>query len=821
MSETSPLHDGSPEPATPQGPSCHEAEASTTRLSLDTSEAEADTSLAAAGHSATETPLDSVSSPRAQDFFVSADAEQLVGREHEDAEYDLDWEDDGPSLPDLSLRMDMSQPMGAEHPLPKGRFADREISWMAFNQRVLEQSEDEDVPLLERAWFSAIFSSNLDEFFMVRVAGLQRRLAAGIARMSASGLEPMQVLDAIRTRTRELTARQAEHFHTVIVPALAEEGIHLRSWEELSADQQERMTTFFRRQLFPVLTPLAVDPSHPFPYISGLSINLAVLVRNPMTGKLHFARVKVPRSLPRVINVDTAGREGNAEHFIRRPEGATFITVEDLVKAHLDHLFPGVEIVEAHAFRVTRNSDVEVEEDDAENLLIAMEEELARRRFGAAVRLEVADTISKFILDFLIDKLEITPADVFMLPAPLDLTLCNTLHELEISHLKYPRYVPVTSAGLSTVESSRPADIFAAIRNGDVLLHHPYDSFATSVQSFITQAARDPQVLAIKQTLYRTSGDSPIVSALIEAARSGKQVVAIVEIKARFDEEANISWARKLERAGVHVVYGMVGLKTHCKLSFVVRQEGDGLHRYCHIGTGNYHPKTARGYEDIGLLTDDRDVAQDMTRLFNQLSGYAPRSTFHRLLVAPMSIRDGLIERIHGQITRAEEGKGAWIGIKVNAVVDEAIIDALYRASQAGVHVDVVVRGICAIRAGVPGLSENIKVRSILGRYLEHSRIFAFGPSGEEEVWIGSADLMHRNLDRRVEALVRIADPAHIARLAALIRRGVAPQTASWSLRKNGTWKRRIHAKDGTRLEDMQSLLMDEASARVVGRSSS
>lgn len=762
-----------------------------------------------------------VASPRAQDFFVSADAEELVGCEHEDAEYDLDWGEDELALPDLSLRMDMSQPMGAEHPLPKGRFADREISWMAFNQRVLEQSEDDELPLLERAWFSAIFSSNLDEFFMVRVAGLKRRLAAGIAKMSASGLEPTQVLDAIRTRTRELTARQAEHFHQVIIPGLAQEGIHLRSWEELSSDQQERMTTFFRRQLFPVLTPLAVDPSHPFPYISGLSINLAVLVRNPLTGKLHFARVKVPRSLPRVINVDTAGREGSAEHFIRRPEGATFITVEDLVKAHLEHLFPGVEIVEAHAFRVTRNSDVEVEEDDAENLLTAMEEELARRRFGAVVRLEVADTISKFILDFLMEKLEITSADVFMLPAPLDLTLCNTLHELEVSHLKYPRYVPVTSAGLATVESSRPADIFAAIRNGDVLLHHPYDSFATSVQSFITQAARDPQVLAIKQTLYRTSGDSPIVSALIEAARAGKQVVAIVEIKARFDEEANISWARKLERAGVHVVYGMVGLKTHCKLSLVVRQEGDGLHRYCHIGTGNYHPKTARGYEDLGLLTDDRDVAQDMTRLFNQLSGYAPRSTFHRLLVAPMSIRDGLIERINGQIVRAQNGQEAWIGIKVNAVVDEAVIDALYRASQAGVRVDVLVRGICAIRAGVPGLSENIKVRSVLGRYLEHSRIYAFGPEGEEEVWIGSADLMHRNLDRRVEALVRIAQPDHRARLASLIRRGVAPQTASWNLRKNGTWKRRIRAKDGSRLEDMQSVLMDEASARVVGRSTS
>ncbi|MDN6795552.1 MAG: polyphosphate kinase 1, partial [Propionibacterium sp.] len=554
------------------------------------------------------------------------------------------------------------------------------------------------------------------------------------------------------------------------------------------------------------------------PYISGLSLNLAVVVRNPVTRKLHFARVKVPQSLPRVINIDTAGRGGAPEDFVGAEGGATFITLEDVVRAHLEHLFPGVEIVEAHSFRVTRNEDLEVEEDDAENLLTAMEEELLRRRFGPVVRLEVEDTISRFVLDFLEEKLEISAADVIALPAPLDLTLCNDLHDLEITHLKYPKYVPVTAAGLAEVESARPTDIFAAIRSHDVLLHHPYDSFATSVQAFISQAARDPHVLAMKQTLYRTSWDSPIVSALIEAAQNGKQVVAIVEIKARFDEEANISWARKLERAGVHVVYGMVGLKTHCKLSLVVRQEAEGLRRYCHIGTGNYHPKTARGYEDLGLLTCNRDVAQDLTRLFNQLSGYAPRSTFHRLLVAPLSIRPGLIERINAQIARRRAGQEAWVGIKVNSVVDEAVIDALYRASQAGVKVDVLVRGICAIRAGVPGLSENIRVRSILGRYLEHSRIYSFGPQGEEEVWIGSADLMHRNLDRRVEALVRIEDPGQVTYLADLIRRGVAPSTSSWALRKNGTWRRRSHDKQGNPLEDIQTTLMEEASARVVGR---
>ncbi|WP_043535746.1 RNA degradosome polyphosphate kinase [Actinomyces polynesiensis] len=763
-------------------------------------------------------PAQGVEAARADEFFVPADDASLVGVEHEDAEYDDEPTTRGDTSTTLEVPLDTSTPLGEDEPLPKGRFAERELSWMAFDERVLEQSEDLDLPLLERAWFSAIFSSNLDEFYMVRVAGLKRRIAAGIAKASASGLEPRQVLEGIQTRTRELTARQARDFQEEILPALGAEGIHLRHWDALAPEQRERMTAYFRRQIFPVLTPLAVDPSHPFPYISGLSLNLAVVVRNPVTHKLHFARVKVPQSLPRLINVNTAGRGGVPEDFVATEGGATFITLEDVVRAHLEHLFPGVEIVEAHSFRVTRNEDLEVEEDDAENLLTAMEEELLRRRFGPVVRLEVEDTISRFVLDFLEEKLEISAADVIALPAPLDLTLCNDLHELEIAHLKYPKYVPVTAAGLAEVESARPADIFAAIRSHDVLLHHPYDSFATSVQAFITQAARDPQVLAMKQTLYRTSWDSPIVSALIEAAQNGKQVVAIVEIKARFDEEANISWARKLERAGVHVVYGMVGLKTHCKLSLVVRQEADGLRRYCHIGTGNYHPKTARGYEDLGLLTCDRDVAQDLTRLFNQLSGYAPRSTFHRLLVAPLSIRPGLIERINGQIARKRAGQEAWVGIKVNSVVDEAVIDALYRASQAGVHVDVLVRGICAIRAGVPGLSGNIRVRSILGRYLEHSRIYAFGPEGEEEVWIGSADLMHRNLDRRVEALVRIADPGQVTYLADLVRRGVAPTTSSWALRKDGTWKRHSHDKRGRPLEDIQTTLMAEASARVIGR---
>ncbi|MDO5729776.1 MAG: RNA degradosome polyphosphate kinase [Actinomycetaceae bacterium] len=719
------------------------------------------------------------------------------------------------------LKKEVKDKGATEDELPSGRFADRELSWMRFNERVLEQSEDRDLPLLERCWFSTIFSSNLDEFYMVRVAGLKRRIAAGIASVAASGLTPRQVLDGITAKSRELTTRQVKAFRDELLPALHAEGIHLRKWDDLNTKQQAVLTEYFQRRVFPVLTPLAVDPSHPFPYISGLPLNLAVVVRNRATDKQHFARVKVPPSLPRLVNVDTLLPENTGiavEDIVASKSGATFVPLEQVIAAHLDQLFLGMEIVESHTFRVTRNEDLEVEEDDAENLLTAMETELLRRRFGPAVRLEIAEDVSQPVLDFLVQRLEITDADVFRLPAPLDLTGLNDLHDLDIPHLKYPKYVPVTPHGLAEYESASAGDIFASIRSHDVLLHHPYDSFSTSVQHFIATAASDPHVLAIKQTLYRTSGDSPIVSSLIEAAQAGKQVVAIVEIKARFDEEANISWARKLERAGVHVVYGMVGLKTHCKLSLVVREEAEGLRRYCHVGTGNYHPKTARGYEDLGLLTCDRDVTQDLTRLFNQLSGYAPRTTFHRLLVAPVSIRTGLIERINRQVERKKAGEDAYIGIKVNSIVDEAVIDALYRASQAGVPVDVVVRGICAIRAGVKGLSENIRVRSILGRYLEHSRIYCFGPEGDEEVWIGSADLMHRNLDRRVEALVKIVDPGQVAYLSKLLRTEASDKTSSWHLRPNGQWVRHNYGKKGKRLLDIQTMLMKNASGRVTGR---
>ncbi len=793
-------------------------------LELDTVQASEDPADTEGEDSADELRLETA---RPDELFLPADSAILVGQEHEDAEYPLELSEAKPSFFDdedtepyvvTGAPIDTSQPMGLEHPLPEGRFADRELSWLAFNERVLEQSEDETLPLLERLWFSAIFSSNLDEFYMVRVAGLKRRINAGIAKAGASGLAPREVLDVVTHHTRELVERQAKDFNEDLTPLLDDAGIHLRSWDELDKSAQDRLSWYFRNRVFPVLTPLAVDPSHPFPYISGLSLNIAVVLINPVSGKRHFARIKVPETLPRLVSVDAAGRDTRPEAYLRREGGASFITLEQLIIAHLDHLFSGVEVQEACTFRVTRNEDLEVEEDDAENLLTAMEEELLRRRFGPVVRLEVDDTISSFVLDFLMDRLEITSDDVFELPPPLDFKLFNELHDLDIPSLKYLPFVPVTPAGLTEVESAKPQDIFGSLRSHDVLLHHPYDSFATSVQAFIGQAARDPNVLAIKQTLYRTSGDSPIVSALIDAASREKQVVAIVEVKARFDEEANISWAKQLEEAGVHVVYGMLGLKTHCKLSLVVRQEGDSLRRYCHVGTGNYHPGTARGYEDLGLLTSDPEVGQDLTRLFNQLSGYAPKSTFKRLVVAPVSIRNHLIEKIEEQARRKLVGDDAWIGFKVNSIVDERIIDALYRASQAGVPIDLVVRGTCGLKSGVKGLSENIRVRSILGRFLEHSRIFAFGAAGQEEVLIGSADLMHRNLDRRVETLVSIEDRNHIDYLSGLVRTEASPGTSSWHLTKKGRWRRHITDKYGAPLRDIQVELMQEASSRVVGR---
>ena len=699
-----------------------------------------------------------------------------------------------------------------EAPLPKDRFFDRELSWLKFNQRVLECAENEDMPLLERANFAAIFASNLDEFFMVRVAGLKRRIDSGIAVPSAAGLSPRQQLRAISETAHRLQDEHAHYTIDTILPELEKERIVLLTWDKLTSSEQERLSRYYRQQVFPVLTPLAVDPAHPFPYISGGSINLAVIVENPASGKSHFARVKIPGNLPRLVPVDDMTDEESKD------ERYGFIAMEKLIAAHLESLFPGMIIKEARSFRVTRNEDIDVEEDDAENLLNAMEKELLRRRFGPPIRLEITDTTSPFLSQLLADQLGVNQDEVYRLPSPLDLTVLFELGSVDRPDLKNRPFVPTTNRQIAEVESSRAQDIFAAIRERDILLHHPYDSFSTSVQAFLAQAAADPKVLAIKQTLYRTSSNSPIIDALIDAAHAGKQVLALVEIKARFDEDANIAWARKLERAGVHVVYGIVGLKTHCKLIEVVRQEADGLRRYCHVGTGNYNPKTARLYTDLGLLTCDPVVGQDLTRLFNQLSGYAPKSSFHRLLVAPRTVRTGLIQRIRREEDAARAGKEAWIKIKVNSIVDEKTIDALYRASQAGVKIDIVERGICALKPGVPGLSENIRVRSILGRFLEHSRIYAFcnadgpqigeGPASGPEVYIGSADLMHRNLDRRVEALVRVTAPEQVDGLIKYVDLQMADSTMSWHMQPDGTYV--LHTKDdeGRPLVDSQEYLI-------------
>ena len=713
---------------------------------------------------------------------------------------------------------DKRELQAGEEPLPNDRFFDRELSWLKFNKRVLELAQDEDLPIIERASFAEIFANNLDEFFMVRVAGLKRRIDTGIAVTAASGLSPRQQLRAISEQAHRLQDEHAHYMIDHILPDLAKEQIVLLSWDKLTAAEQERLSRYYRQQVFPVLTPLAVDPAHPFPYISGGSINLAVLVENPASGKSHFARVKIPGNLNRLVPVDdmTDDDATNVRY--------GFITMENLIIAHLESLFPGMIIKEARSFRVTRNEDIDVEEDDAENLLNAMEKELLRRRFGPPIRLEISDETSPFLSQLLADQLRVSADEVYRLPAPLDATVLFELGGIDRPDLKYRSFVPTTNRQIAEVESSRAQDIFAAIRERDILLHHPYDSFSTSVQAFLAQAAADPKVLAIKQTLYRTSSNSPIIDALIDAAHAGKQVLALVEIKARFDEDANIAWARKLERAGVHVVYGIVGLKTHCKLSLVVRQEADGLRRYCHVGTGNYNPKTARIYTDLGLLTCDPVVGQDMTRLFNQLSGYAPKSSFHRLLVAPRTVRSGLIQRIRREEDAARAGKEAWIKIKVNSIVDEKTIDALYRASQAGVKIDIVERGICALKPGVPGLSENIRVRSILGRFLEHSRIYAFansdgpqigeGPAAGPEVWIGSADLMHRNLDRRVEALVRITAPEQIDELIKYVDLQMADSTTSWHMAADGTYVRHAKDEEGRPLVDSQEYLIKKHTRR-------
>jgi polyphosphate kinase len=681
----------------------------------------------------------------------------------------------------------------SEHELPADRFLERELSWLDFNQRVLELAEDENIPLLERVNYLSIFASNLDEFFMVRVASLKRRIATGIAVPSPSGLSPQEVLQQIADRTRELQSRHAELFASTISKQLAQHDIQVEHWSTLTPEEQEELHSYFSSQVFPVLTPLAVDPAHPFPYISGLSLNLAVVLKNPKTLAEHFARVKVPPLLPRFVLVP----------------GSTsrYVPLEDVMGEFIGELFPGMEVLKHHTFRVTRNEDLEVDEDEGENLLVQLEKELLRRRFGPPVRLEVAEDIDPQVLSLLQRELDMNEQDVFPLPEPLDLKSLTAFAYLPIPELHFEKHQITTNRYLEADEDEA-ADIFASLREREVLVHHPYESFATSVQAFLEQAAEDPQVLAIKQTLYRTSGDSPIVDALIDAAAAGKQVLALVEIKARFDEQNNIGWARKLESAGVHVVYGLVGLKTHCKLSLVIRQEGDQLRRYCHVGTGNYNPKTARYYEDLGLLTARPQVGEDLSQLFNLLSGYASEPTYKSLLTSPVGVREGLTMRIRREAQLFTEGKPARIALKLNSLVDEQIIDELYLAAKSGVPIDILVRGMCALRPGVPGLSESIRVHSVLGRYLEHSRIFYFENDGDPDVFIGSADMMHRNLDRRVETLVKLVQTDHIRDLKDIMDLGMSERVATWVLGPDGQWSRRSEDEEGNRLPDMQDELM-------------
>jgi polyphosphate kinase len=681
-----------------------------------------------------------------------------------------------------------------EDALPEDRYLNRELSWLDFNDRVLALAADPSLPLLERAKFLAIFASNLDEFYMVRVAGLKRRDEMGLSVRSADGLSPREQLRRISERTQQIATRHARVFLESVRPALADQGIVIVTWAELDEAERAQLSTYFHEQVFPVLTPLAVDPAHPFPFVSGLSLNLAITVKQPDDGGQHFARIKVPDNVDRFVELGS--REGVSR-------AARFLPLEELIAAFLPVLFPGLEVVEHHAFRITRNADMEVEEDRDEDLLQALERELARRRFGKPVRLEVSDDMTESMLELLLRELDVDPGDVIEVPGLLDLSSLWQIYGVDRPDLKDPPFVPATPPAFG--ERETPKSIFSTLRDGDVLVHHPYDSFSTTVQRFIEQAAADPNVLAIKQTLYRTSGDSPIVNALIDAAEAGKQVVALVEIKARFDEQANIKWARALEQAGVHVVYGLIGLKTHCKTCLVVRREGSMIRRYCHVGTGNYNPKTARLYEDIGLLTAAPDIGADLTDLFNSLTGYSRKDSYRNLLVAPYGVRKGIIERIEREIAAKRDGADARIRLKANALVDEQVIDALYRASQAGVRVEVVVRGICALRPGVPGYSENIAVRSILGRFLEHSRIFHF--RAIDEFWIGSADMMHRNLDRRVEVMAQVRDPRLTAQLNEIFESAMDPATRCWELGMDGKWT--ASPQEGHTVRDHQVWLME------------
>ena len=676
------------------------------------------------------------------------------------------------------------------------RFTDRELSWLDFNQRVLEMAEDKEIPLLERIRFLAIFTSNLDEFFMVRVASLKRKIEAGVGNVNSAGFVPREQMKVLLKRTHELVERQSKCFHSDLIPELSKIGVNFLTWDELTESELVYLQDLFTSKIYPVLTPLGVDPAHPFPHISGLSLNIGIQLRNPDSREEFFARVKIPLNLPR---------------FIATSDGAKnrYIPLELLIRKNLNHLFPGMEILTHYTFRLTRNQDMELDEEETDDILLTLEKELQKRRFGTPVRLEVPLDIPAKVLADLADELEIDESEIIKYQEPLDLTGLNQIADLEIANLKFSPFSSSIPPQFEELEDDSPEEFFAALRHGEVLLHHPYDSFTNTVVKFLESATADPHVLAIKQTLYRTSGDSPIVNALIEAAEAGKQVLAVVEIRARFDEMANMKWARKLEDAGVHVVYGLLGLKTHAKLSLVVREEPSGIRRYCHVGTGNYNPKTARFYDDFGLLSADFSLCDDLTKLFNQLSGFAPSTTYARLLVAPKTLRTGILERIQNEINNHSAGKPSGIRFKLNSLLDEEIIEALYKASAIGVPVKLVVRGICALKAGVPGLSENIVVRSVLGRFLEHTRIYNFVSAGSNEYWIGSADLMHRNLDRRIESLIRVERMDHKLELDQAMSEDLSDDLSTWHLVEGDKWKRKVSDASGKRLQTPQEVMIN------------
>ncbi|ASY16951.1 RNA degradosome polyphosphate kinase [Candidatus Planktophila versatilis] len=675
-------------------------------------------------------------------------------------------------------------------------YQDRELTWLDFDTRVLELTEDPTIPLLERVRFLSIFSSNLDEFFMVRVASLKAKIERGVTTPNSAGYTPRELLKIVLERTQNLVNIQAERFKDVIIPELASHGIEFCKISELTDEERSQLKDYYDKRIFPVLTPLVVDPSHPFPYISGLSLNIGINIESSEDQDISFARVKIPTNLPRFIRTSDQSK-------IR------FVLIDELIAEHLSELFPGVTLKDHFFFRVTRNQDLDLDEDETDDILETMEKELTRRRFGPPVRLEVDKVIHPEVLNELMDELKIEPIDVLKYDSPLDLRSLNQIADLDFPELKYAPFRSETAPELRDVDLDSSDSFFTALRKGEILLHHPYQSFTTSVVNFLENAARDPHVLAIKQTLYRTSGDSPIVQALIEAAEAGKQVLAVIEIRARFDEMANVRWARKLEEVGVHVVYGLMGLKTHAKLSLVVREEGDTLRRYCHVGTGNYNPKTARFYDDLGILSADPVLGEDLSRLFNELSGYSTKHEYSRLLVAPHSMRKGLIARIKRETRHHLDGKPAWIRFKLNSLLDEEIIDHLYEAADAGVKVEIVVRGICSIRLNTQARRENIKVRSILGRFLEHSRIYYFRNGGAEDYYIGSADMMHRNLDRRVESLVLIESEKHKQRLAAILDDSVSDKYSTWKLTDENKWVRNTKDHDGNYLVSFQDHFVD------------